>query len=156
MRIGIGYDVHPLITGRLLILGGVKIPFEKGLDGYSDADVLTHAIMDALLGAAGLKDIGHQFPSGDPQYKGVSSIHLVEHVGRMVASRGYAVKNIDSVLIAQAPLIAPFIDEMRHNISMALRIDDDQIMVKATTTDGLGFAGKGEGMIAHAIALLGE
>lgn len=156
MRAGIGYDVHPLITGRALVLGGVKVPFGKGLSGYSDADVLTHAIMDALLGAAGMKDIGHQFPTGDPEYKGVYSIDLLEKVGRMVCSRGFAIKNVDSVLIAQEPKIAPYIDEMCHKLSSALRIDIDQVMVKATTTDGLGFAGKGEGMAAYAVALLEE
>ena len=154
MRVGIGYDAHVLITGRPLVLGGVQVPYEKGLEGYSDADVLVHAIMDALLGAACLKDIGHQFPTGDPKYKGVSSIHLLEHTGRMVASKGFAIKNVDSILIAQAPKVAPYIDEMRHNIAAALRIDDDQVMVKATTTDGLGFTGKGEGMAAQAVALL--
>ncbi len=156
MRTGIGYDAHALIAGRPLILGGVEIPFEKGLDGYSDADVLVHAIMDALLGAAGLKDIGHQFPSGDPRFKNASSIGLLEQVRRMVAGKGYIVKNVDSMLIAQAPKIAPYIDEMRANIAAALRIDDDQVMVKATTTDGLGFIGKGEGMAAYAAAMLEE
>ena len=156
MRIGIGYDVHPLKAGRDLVIGGVKIPFEKGLSGYSDADVLAHAIMDALLGAAGLKDIGHQFPTGDPHYKDASSIHLLEHVGRLIATQGYAVKNIDSTLIAQAPKIAPFMDDMIVNISRALRIEREKVMVKATTTDGLGFAGKGEGMAAYAVALLEE
>jgi 2-C-methyl-D-erythritol 2,4-cyclodiphosphate synthase len=156
MRTGIGYDAHALIAGRRLILGGVEIPFEKGLDGYSDADVLVHAIMDALLGAAGLKDIGHQFPSGDPRFKNASSIGLLEQVRRMVAGKGYIVKNVDSMLIAQAPKIALYIDEMRANIAAALRIDDDQVMVKATTTDGLGFIGKGEGMAAYAAAMLEE
>ena len=156
MRIGIGYDVHTLKAGRDLVIGGVKIPFEKGLSGYSDADVLAHAIMDALLGAAGLKDIGHQFPTGDPRYKDASSIHLLEHVGRLIATQGYAVKNIDSTLIAQAPKIAPFMDDMIVNISQALRIEREKVMVKATTTDGLGFAGKGEGMAAYAVALLEE
>jgi 2-C-methyl-D-erythritol 2,4-cyclodiphosphate synthase len=156
MRAGIGYDVHPLVPGRALVLGGVDVPFQKGLDGYSDADVLVHAIMDALLGAAGLKDIGQQFPSGDPRHKDASSIHMLEHVGRMVASAGYVVKNVDSTLIAQEPRVAPYIDQMRHNIAQALRIEEDQVMVKATTTDGLGFAGRGEGMAAYAVAMLGE
>jgi 2-C-methyl-D-erythritol 2,4-cyclodiphosphate synthase len=156
MRVGIGYDAHVLTKGRALVLGGVEIPYEKGLNGYSDADVLVHAIMDALLGAAGLKDIGHQFPTGDPQYKDISSIHLLEHTGRMVSSQGYAIKNIDSILIAQAPKIAPYIDDMRHKIAVALRLEDDQVMVKATTTDGLGFTGKGEGMAAQAVVLLEE
>jgi 2-C-methyl-D-erythritol 2,4-cyclodiphosphate synthase len=156
MRMGIGYDVHALVVGRPLIIGGVRIQYEKGLEGYSDADVLVHAVMDALLGAAGLNDIGQQFPTGDPAYKGASSLHLLEHVGRMVAAQGFIVKNIDSVLIAQAPKIAPYAGEMRHNIASALRIEDEQVMVKATTTDGLGFTGKGEGMAAQAVALLEE
>jgi 2-C-methyl-D-erythritol 2,4-cyclodiphosphate synthase len=156
MRVGIGYDAHVLVAGRALIIGGVEIPYEKGLEGYSDSDVLVHAIMDALLGAAGLKDIGHQFPSGDPSYKDVSSIYLLENVGRMMAAQGMCVKNVDSVLIAQEPKIAPFVDAMRHNIAVALRIEDDQVMVKATTTDGLGFTGKGEGMAAQAVAILEE
>jgi len=156
MRAGIGYDVHPLVPGRALVLGGVTVPFQKGLDGYSDADVLVHAIMDALLGAAGLKDIGHQFPSGDPQHKDASSIHMLEHVGRKVASAGYIVKNVDSTLIAEEPKVAQYIDRMRHNIALALRIEEEQVMVKATTTDGLGFAGRGEGMAAYAVAMLGE
>jgi 2-C-methyl-D-erythritol 2,4-cyclodiphosphate synthase len=154
MRIGIGYDVHPLVEGRKLIIGGVNIKFEKGLDGYSDADVLVHAIMDALLGAAGLKDIGHQFPTGDTHFMDASSIHLLEHVGRMIAGQGYAVKNVDSVLIAQDPKIAPYMDDMISNISRALRIERDQVMVKATTTDGLGFTGRGEGMAAYAVAMV--
>jgi 2-C-methyl-D-erythritol 2,4-cyclodiphosphate synthase len=156
MRAGIGYDVHPLVPGRALVLGGVDVPFPKGLDGYSDADVLVHAIMDALLGAAGLKDIGHQFPSDNPRHKDASSIHMLEHVGRKVASAGYVVKNVDSTLIAQEPRVAPYIDQMRHNIALALRIEEDQVMVKATTTDGLGFAGRGEGMAAYAVAMLAE
>lgn len=156
MRAGIGYDVHPLVKGRKLVIGGVDIPFEKGLDGYSDADVLVHAIMDALLGAAGLPDIGQQFPTGDLQHKDASSIHLLEHVGRQVSSRGYRINNIDSVLIAQEPKISSYIDEMRNNIAMALRLERGDVMIKATTTDKLGFAGRGEGMAAEAVALLSE
>ena len=156
MRAGIGYDVHPLVAGRALVLGGVTVPFQKGLDGYSDADVLVHAVMDALLGAAGLKDIGHQFPTGEPRHKDASSIHMLEHVGRKVASAGYVIKNVDSTLIAEEPKVALYIDQMRHNIALALRIEEDQVMVKATTTDGLGFAGRGEGMAACAVAMLGE
>ena len=156
MRIGIGYDVHPLVHDRDLVLGGIKILYEKGLSGYSDADVLTHAIMDALLGAAGLKDIGHQFPSGDPQYKGACSIDLLDRVGKMVNSKGYIIKNIDSTIVAQYPKLIPYIDDMRGQISHALRVDIDQVMVKATTTDGLGFAGKGEGIAAYAVALIEE
>jgi 2-C-methyl-D-erythritol 2,4-cyclodiphosphate synthase len=156
MRVGIGYDVHPLVAGRKLVLGGVTIPFEKGLSGYSDADVLTHAIMDALLGAVGLKDIGHQFPTGDPQYKDSYSIDLLAQVGEMVTSRGYFIHNVDSTVFAQAPKIAPYIDEMRLKISRALSIDISLVMVKATTTDGLGFAGRGEGIAACAVALIEE
>lgn len=156
MKVGIGYDAHVLTGGRPLILGGVQVPFDKGLDGYSDADVLVHAIIDALLGAAGLKDIGNQFPTGDPQYKGASSIYLLEHIGLLIGAHGFVINNIDSVLIAQAPKITSYIDEMRHNIAMALSIKDDQVMVKATTTDGLGFTGRGEGMAAQAVVLLEE
>jgi 2-C-methyl-D-erythritol 2,4-cyclodiphosphate synthase len=156
MRTGIGFDAHALVKGRPLILGGVNVPYNKGLEGYSDADVLVHAIMDALLGAAGLKDIGQQFPTGDAAYKDISSIHLLEHVGRMVASKGLAIKNIDSVLVAQEPKIQTYVDEMRHVIAVALRIEDEQVMVKATTTDGLGFTGNGEGMAAYAVTLLEE
>jgi len=156
MRVGIGYDAHVLTEGRTLVLGGVIVPYEKGLDGYSDADVLVHAVIDALLGAAGLEDIGHQFPTGDPQYKDASSIHLLEQTGFLIGANGFVVKNIDSTLIAQDPKIAPYIDDMRHNIALALHIKDDQVMVKATTTDGLGFSGKGEGMAAQAVVLLEE
>ncbi|MDD5313020.1 MAG: 2-C-methyl-D-erythritol 2,4-cyclodiphosphate synthase [Dehalococcoidia bacterium] len=156
MRIGIGYDVHPLVAGRKLVLGGVTIPFAKGLSGYSDADVLTHAVMDALLGAAGLKDIGHQFPTGDPQYKDACSIDLLKRVAEMVAKQGYEIYNIDSTVVAQAPKIAPYIDEMRLKISRALNIDINLVIVKATTTDGLGFAGRGEGIAAYAVTLIEE
>jgi 2-C-methyl-D-erythritol 2,4-cyclodiphosphate synthase len=154
MRTGIGFDVHAFMPGRKLILGGVEIIFEKGLAGYSDADVLVHAVMDALLGAAGLKDIGHHFPTGDPAYKDISSITLLERVGRLVASEGLIISNIDSILIAQEPKVQSYIDEMRHNIACALDIRDKQVMVKATTTDGLGFTGRGEGMSAYAVTLL--
>jgi len=156
MRIGIGYDVHPLEKGRKLVLGGVTVPFDRGLSGYSDADVLTHAVMDALLGAAGLKDIGHQFPTGDPRYKDAYSIDLLRKVGEMVAEQGYEIYNIDSTVVAQAPKIAQHIDEMRLKISRALNIDIKLVMVKATTTDGLGFAGKGEGIAAYAVTLIEE
>jgi 2-C-methyl-D-erythritol 2,4-cyclodiphosphate synthase len=156
MRIGIGYDAHVLKAGRPLVLGGVQVPYEKGLEGYSDADVLVHAIMDALLGAAGLADIGQQFPTGDPQYRGISSMRLLERTGLMVGAEGFTINNIDSVLIAQAPKIAPYMDEMRRNIATALQIDASRVMVKATTTDELGFTGRGEGMAAQAVALLEE
>jgi 2-C-methyl-D-erythritol 2,4-cyclodiphosphate synthase len=156
MRIGIGYDVHKFSEGRMLVIGGVSIPYSRGLLGHSDADVLVHAIMDALLGAAGIKDIGHQFPSSDPQYKDISSILLLERVGKMVKSKSYLIQNIDSVVIAEAPVLSPYIDEMRKNIANALDMRDYQVMVKATTTDGLGFTGRGEGIAAQAIAMLNE
>jgi len=156
MRVGIGYDAHVLKAGLPLVLGGVRVPYEKGLEGYSDADVLVHAIMDALLGAAGLRDIGYQYPTGDPQYAGISSILLLQRVGWMVCAEGFTISNLDCVLIAQEPRIAPYVDEMRHNIAAALQIEDGKVMVKATTTDGLGFTGRGEGMAAQAVALLQE
>jgi 2-C-methyl-D-erythritol 2,4-cyclodiphosphate synthase len=156
MRAGIGYDVHKLVTGRRLILGGVEIPFAKGLSGHSDADVLTHAIMDALLGAAGLRDIGSQFPPDDPKYKDISSLLLLDEVNKLVWDKGFIVVNIDAVIVAQQPKISPFIDDMRRLISRRLGINLEQLMVKATTTDGLGFAGRGEGMAAYAVALVEE
>lgn len=156
MRIGIGYDMHPLVKGRKLILGGVEIPFEKGLDGYSDADVLAHAIIDALLGAAALPDIGQQFPTGDPQHKDASSIHLLEHAGRLVTSKGYRINNIDSVIIAQSPMVAPYVNSMRDKIAAALRMEIEDVMVKGKTTDGLGVTGRGEGIAAEAVVLLSE
>lgn len=156
MRIGIGYDVHPLVIGRKLILGGVEIPFEKGLDGYSDADVLAHAIIDALLGAAALPDIGQQFPTGDPQHKDAFSIHLLEHAGRLITSKGYRINNIDSVIIAQSPLVAPYVNSMRDKIAAALRMEIEDVMVKGKTTDGLGVTGRGEGIAAEAVVLLSE
>lgn len=152
MRIGIGYDVHPLVHGRRLILGGVEIPFSKGLSGHSDADVLTHAIIDALLGAAGLRDIGNQFPSEASEYKDISSLILLDQVSKLIREEGFSVVNIDAVVVAQQPVLSPFIDEMRSRISRTLGIALEQVMVKATTTDGLGFAGRGEGMAAYAIA----
>jgi 2-C-methyl-D-erythritol 2,4-cyclodiphosphate synthase len=154
MRTGIGFDVHRLVIGRDLILGGIKIPFDKGLEGYSDADVLTHSIMNALLGAAGLKDIGTQFPTGEKEYKDISSMILLDRVNVLIKSRGFKVNNIDSIVIAEQPKFAPFIDEMRKNICRVLDIKMEQIMVKATTTDGLGFTGNGEGIAVHAIATL--
>jgi 2-C-methyl-D-erythritol 2,4-cyclodiphosphate synthase len=156
MRAGIGYDVHKLVTGRRLILGGIEIPFAKGLSGHSDADVLTHAVMDALLGAAGLRDIGNQFPPEDPKYKDISSLVLLDEVNKLVWDKGFVVINIDAVIVAQQPKISPFIDDMRRLISERLGIDLEQVMVKATTTDGLGFAGRGEGMAAYAVALVEE
>ena len=154
MRIGMGYDVHRLTEGRKLILGGVEIPFEKGLLGHSDADVLLHAIMDALLGAAAMGDIGKHFPDTDPQYKGISSLRLLEHVGALLEEQGYLIENIDATIIAQRPKMRPHIDQMRQNIAEALKIDTDQVNVKATTEEGLGFTGRKEGMAVHAVVLV--
>ena len=154
MRIGMGYDVHRLTEGRDLILGGVKIPYEKGLLGHSDADVLLHAVMDALLGAAALGDIGKHFPDTDPAYEGASSMKLREHVGKLLEERLYVVENIDATIIAQRPKMAPHIEEMRRNIAAALHLELDQVNVKATTEEGLGFTGTGEGISAQAVACL--
>lgn len=154
MRIGMGYDVHRLTENRELIIGGVKIPYEKGLLGHSDADVLVHAIMDALLGAAALGDIGKHFPDTDETYKGISSINLLKHVGRLLEESCYLIENIDATIIAQAPKMRPHIDSMRENIATALGIDIAQVNVKATTEEGLGFTGKGEGISSQAICLL--
>lgn len=154
MRIGMGYDVHRLAEGEDLILGGVKIPYEKGLLGHSDADVLVHAIMDALLGAAALGDIGKHFPDTDPAYKGISSIRLLEHVGKLIEDKLYVIGNIDATIIAQKPKMAPHIEQMRCNVAEALGIDVDQVNIKATTEEGLGFTGSGEGISSQAIAAL--
>ena len=154
MRIGMGYDVHRLTEGRDLILGGVKIPYEKGLLGHSDADVLLHAVMDALLGAAALGDIGKHFPDSDPAYKGISSLKLLEHVGELLEKEGYTVGNIDATIIAQRPKMAPHIPVMRKNIAEVLRIEESQINIKATTEEGLGFTGSGEGISSQAVCLL--
>ncbi|KIR03204.1 2-C-methyl-D-erythritol 2,4-cyclodiphosphate synthase [Lachnospiraceae bacterium TWA4] len=154
MRIGMGYDVHRLVEGRDLILGGVTIPWEKGLLGHSDADVLLHAIMDALLGAAALGDLGKHFPDTDPKYKGISSIKLLKHVGTLLSENGYEIGNIDATIIAQKPKLAPYRETMVENIADALRISKNQICVKATTEEGLGFTGREEGMAAQAIVLL--
>lgn len=151
IRVGIGYDVHKLTENRKLILGGVEIKYEKGLDGHSDADVLIHAVMDALLGAAALGDIGKHFPDFDKEYKGADSIDLLKHVGELLKNHGYAVINIDSVIAAQEPKLAPFIELMRSNISSALNIDTDRVSVKATTTERLGFEGRCEGISAQAV-----
>ena len=153
MRIGLGYDVHKLVSDRKLILGGVEIPYEYGLLGYSDADVLLHAIMDSLLGAA-LGDIGKHFPDTDPKYKGISSIALLKEVGKLLYENGYKISNIDSTIIAQKPKMAPHIQLMRKNIANALNIDIDQINVKATTEEGLGFTGEGLGISSQSICLL--
>ena len=154
MRIGMGYDVHRLVPDRDLIMGGVRIPYEKGLLGHSDADVLLHAIMDALLGAAALGDIGKHFPDTDPQYKGISSMKLLEHVGELLEENCFFIENIDATIIAQAPKMRPYIDEMRANIAGALGLDISQVNVKATTEEGLGFTGTGEGISSQAICLL--
>lgn len=154
MRIGMGYDVHRLTEGRELILGGVKIPYEKGLLGHSDADVLIHAVMDALLGAAALGDIGKHFPDTDPAYKGISSVKLLRHVGELLENELYIIGNIDATIIAQRPKMAPHIEQMRANIADALHIELNQINIKATTEEGLGFTGAGEGISAQAIACL--
>ena len=149
-----GYDVHKLVEGRDLILGGVKIPYEKGLLGHSDADVLLHAISDALLGAAALGDIGKHFPDSDPKYKGADSLKLLEHVGRLIDEKLYVISNIDATIIAQRPKMAPYIPQMRENIARVLHVDVDQVNVKATTEEGLGFTGSGEGISSQAIACL--
>lgn len=154
MRIGMGYDVHKLVEGRKLILGGEEIPYEKGLLGHSDADVLLHAIMDALLGAAALGDIGKHFPDTDPQYKGISSIKLLEHVGKLLSDNMYVIGNIDATVIAQRPKLAPYREQMVENVANALKISKNQINIKATTEEGLGFTGSGEGISSQAIALL--
>lgn len=151
MRVGIGYDVHRLVEGRKLIIGGVDIPYEKGLLGHSDADVLLHAIKDAMLGAVALGDIGKHFPDTDERYKGASSIKLLIEVNNKLMDKGYKVNNIDSIIIAQKPKMAPHIEQMRLNISRALNIDLDCINVKATTTEKLGFTGKGEGIAAQSV-----
>ena len=156
MRIGHGYDVHKLVPGRDLILGGVKIPHTLGLLGHSDADVLLHAVSDALLGAAGLGDIGKHFPDTDPQYKGADSLELLRIVGQKVAAAGYRVSNIDVTMIAQRPKLRPYIETMERNIAAALRIDPSRVNVKATTEERLGFTGNYEGMACHAVCLLEE
>ena len=154
MRVGMGYDVHRLTKDRDLILGGVKIPWEKGLLGHSDADVLIHAIMDALLGAAALGDIGQHFPDTDPAYKGISSIRLLKHVAALLDEKGYGVGNIDAVIIAQKPKMAPHIPQMRANIARALHMDEECLNIKATTEEKLGFTGREEGIASQAVCLL--
>lgn len=156
MRIGHGYDVHRLVSGRKLILGGVDVPYDKGLDGHSDADVLLHAVMDALLGAAGQGDIGRHFPDHDDAYLDISSLVLLEKVGTILRETGFFVGNIDATIIAQRPKLAPFIDTMRDKIAATLGIDPTRVNVKATTEEHLGFTGSGEGIAAHAVCLLEE
>lgn len=154
MRIGQGYDVHRLVEGRKLILGGVVVPFEKGLFGHSDADVLTHAIMDALLGAAGMGDIGRHFPDSDPAYAGVDSLRLLAEVMKKLADAGWQVENVDSTIIAQRPKLADYIPKMRQNLALTIGVLSEQVNVKATTEEKLGFTGSGEGIAAQAVALL--
>ena len=156
MRIGHGYDVHRLVEGRDLILGGVKIPYEKGLLGHSDADVLLHAVSDALLGAAGLGDIGRHFPDTDPKYKGADSLELLRQVYRKISEKGYRVGNIDVTMIAQRPKLKDYISQMQANIAAAVGTEPDRVNVKATTEEKLGFTGTGEGMSCHAVCLLEE
>ena len=154
MKVGMGYDVHRLVEGREFILGGVKIPYKKGLLGHSDADVLIHAIMDALLGAVSLGDIGRHFPDTDPQYKGISSILLLQRVGAILKEKMYWVGNIDATILAQKPKLASYMEQMEKNIADALQIDPNQVNIKATTEEGLGFTGSGEGISAYAVVLL--
>ena len=154
LRIGHGYDVHRLVEGRRLILGGVDIPWEKGLLGHSDSDVLVHAIMDALTGAARLGDIGKLFPDTDPAYADIYSLKLLREVGRLLSEKGFAVVNIDATLLAQAPKVGPYRPRMAANVAEALGIDPEQVNIKATTEEGLGFTGDGSGMAAHAVVLL--
>ena len=156
MRIGHGYDVHRLVEGRKLILGGVEIPFQKGLLGHSDADVLTHAVMDVLLGALALGDIGKHFPDSDPAYKGADSLMLAREVAKLLAARNYRIGNVDATVLAQAPKLAPHIPQMRENLALALGIPVEAVSVKATTEEHLGFTGKGEGIAAHAVCLIEE
>ena len=154
MRIGHGYDVHRLVEGRRLILGGIEIPYERGLLGHSDADVLTHALMDSLLGAAALGDIGKLFPDRDPRYAGADSVELLREVCRVIREAGYQVGNVDCTVIAQRPKLAPFIPQMREKLASAMGITPDRVSVKATTEEGLGFSGEGLGIAAHAVALI--
>ena len=154
MRIGHGYDVHRLTEGRKLILGGVDIPYKKGLDGHSDADVLVHAVMDALLGAAALGDIGKHFPDSDEAFRGIDSMLLLEHVHGLIIQKGYIISNIDITVIAQRPKLAPFVPTMISNIARKLQLSEDQVNIKATTEEHLGFTGRGEGISCHAVCLL--
>ena len=156
MRIGHGYDVHRLVEKRKLILGGVEIPYSLGLLGHSDADVVTHAIMDALIGAAGMWDIGHAFPDNDPAFEDISSLILLERVIEMLREKGFSVGNVDATIVAQKPKLAPYIPQMREKIASILEIDSNRVNIKATTEEGLGFTGVGEGIAAHAVALLNE
>lgn len=155
MRVGFGYDVHRLVEGRPLVLGGTEIPFEKGLDGHSDADVIVHALMDALLGAAGLRDIGHHFPPSDPSYRGADSIELLGRVVSLLEAEGFVPINVDITLLAERPKIGPHVDRMKERIGEALGLPANRVGLKATTNEGLGFVGEGKGMAAYAVALIG-
>jgi len=154
MRIGIGYDIHPLVKGRKLVIGGVEIPFKKGLDGWSDADVLTHAIIDALLGAAALGDIGRHFPPGEPQYKDISSLTLLERTWGKLVENGFKIVNVDATIVAEKPKLKDFIDQMRLKLSDTLGIAPSQVSVKASTANGLGFVGRREGIAAYAVVMV--
>ena len=156
MRVGIGYDVHKFADDRKLILGGVDIPFEKGLFGHSDADVLVHAVMDAILGAAGMGDIGHLFPDTDPELEGISSIELLKSVRKLLAANNYTVENIDAIIVAEQPKMAPYREQMITNIADALNIGEDRVNIKATTEEGLGFTGKGLGIASQAVAMIDD
>jgi len=156
LRVGIGYDVHALTAGRRLVLGGVEVPFELGLNGWSDADVLTHAVMDALLGAAALGDIGRHFPPGDSQYKDISSLTLLAKVKELLAEKGWQVNNLDATIIAERPRLSEYINDMREKLCQTLGIDMERVSVKASTSDGLGFTGRGEGIATYAVAALKE
>jgi 2-C-methyl-D-erythritol 2,4-cyclodiphosphate synthase len=156
MRVGTGYDVHPLVAGRKLVLGGTEIPFDKGLDGWSDADVLVHAIIDALFGAAALGDIGRHFPPGEPEYKDISSVMLLERAGEKLRENGWRVGNIDATIVAEQPRLVDYIERMRRQVSGALGIDAGQVSIKASTSNGIGFVGRGEGVAAFAVALVEE
>ena len=154
MRVGMGYDVHRLVEGRKLILGGVEVPYEKGLLGHSDADVLLHAVMDALLGAAALGDIGRHFPDTDPKYSGISSLLLLKHVGELLEEHCFVIENIDATIIAQRPKLMKYLDEMKKTIAETLGVEETRVNVKATTEEGLGFTGSGEGISSQAVCLL--
>ena len=156
LRVGIGYDVHSLTPGRRLVLGGIEIPFDKGLSGWSDADVLTHATIDALLGAGALGDIGSHFPPGESQYKDISSLILLEKVKDKLAENGWQVNNVDATIVAESPRLSDFIDRMRQQLSQTLGLNINQVSVKASTSDGLGFVGRGEGIAAYAVAIVEE
>ena len=156
LRVGIGYDVHTLSSGRRLVLGGIEVPFELGLNGWSDADVLTHAVMDALLGAAALGDIGRHFPPGDPQYEGISSLTLLAKVKELLVEKGWQVNNLDATIIAERPRLSDYINDMREKLCQTLGIDIERVSIKASTSDGLGFTGRGEGIATFAVAALKE